>query len=115
MRLNVDSLQLLSTGLGVKELVVVSGPSPPLPDDDTWNDDEKSLVLNSSEDVEDGIVSNTLEWSLSEWRNGVGGDTLLWGGTQGSPPSHVSLSVWSTGTHFVCVVSLMLSQTTAYW
>lgn len=96
--LSVDNFQLLSTSLGVQVLVVVSGTSPDVPNNHTWNDDVQSLVLGSSENVEHRVVQVTLQWLGSERGNSVGVDVFLVWGTHVAPPSHVSL--WSSASHF---------------
>lgn len=95
--LNVDSLQLLSTSLGVQVLVVVSSRDPNVPDDNCRKNDEQSLVLGSSEHVEDGVVQVALQRSGGIRRNGVGGNVFLGWGTHVTPPSHVSS--WTGACH----------------
>lgn len=96
MALDVDSLQLLSTSLGVQIFVVLSGLRVDSVDDSAWNEDKEDLVLESSEDIEDGVVQSTLQRSGGVWGNSVHVDVLLFGGADASPPSHVSLSVRSS-------------------
>lgn len=96
--LNVDSLQLLSTSLGVQVLVVVSGRNPDVPDDNSWENDKQGLVLGSSEDVEHGVVQVALQRSGGIRRNGVGSNVFLGWGTHVTPPSHVSS--WTGACHF---------------
>lgn len=93
--LDVDSLQLLSTSLGVQVLVVLSGLRVDSVDDGAWDEDKEDLVLESSEDIEDGVVQSTLQRSGGVRRNSVHVDVLLLGGADASPPAHVSLSVRS--------------------
>lgn len=94
--LNVDSLQLLSTSLGVQVLVVLSGLGVDGVENGTRNDDKKSLVLNSSEGVEHRVVQSTLQRLGGEWGNSVHVDVLLLWGAHRAPPAHISLSVRSS-------------------
>lgn len=100
--LNVNSLQLLSTSLGVQVLVVVSSGNPHVPDDNSRNNNEQGLVLGSSEGVEEGVVQVTLQRLSGVRRNGVGGNVLLGWGTHVTPPSHVSFSMWACHCERMC-------------
>lgn len=96
VELDVDSVQLLLTGLGVQVLVVSGGLRVDGPDYGAWNGDEKNLVLESSEDVEDGVVQGALQRSGGVRGNSVHVNVLLLWGAHAAPPSHVSLSVRSS-------------------
>lgn len=99
---SVGNLQLLSTGLGVQVLVVVSGLGPHIPHDNGGDHDVEHLVFDSSKRVEHGVVGSAFQRLGGVRRHGVRGDVLLGGGTQGSPPAQVCL--WCNSSH-VCVVN----------
>lgn len=65
----------MSTSLGVEPLVLISSLGPDVVEERDGQDDKESLVLGSSEGVEDGSVSGTGEGSSGEGGDGVSSDT----------------------------------------
>ncbi len=65
----------MSASLGVEPLVLLRGLGPDVVEERDGQDDKESLVLSSSEGVEDGSVHDTGEGSSSKGGDGVSSDT----------------------------------------
>lgn len=67
----------MSASLGVEPSVLLGSLGPDVVEERDGQDDKDSLVLSSSESVEDGSVHGTGEGSSSEGGDGVSSDTCV--------------------------------------